>query len=193
MIVSNTSRIENKNREGLLDLFKDRLKIGELYKVNRVLFAKIKKLDSVSNPKILTTRDYKYSYQWIEFSKKFNGDSIFVEFLILLDKERTKVQFEGEEDINKYISSSWRYVLYQQLKPVNIDFSEWKIFISGKTVYNFSNIELQFPQFRGKEGFAFHSDGYNLFLSQIERNGDRLEYKKESDEIVRFRIVEVTS
>jgi len=194
MILHKSSRIENKTREGLLDLFKDRFKIGELYKVNRLLFAKIKKLDSISNPKVLTTLDYQYSYQWIEFSKKFNGDSIFVEFFISLDKEIKKVPSEGEEDIdiNKYISSAWRYSLNENFLTFDINSSEWKIFITSKTVYNFSE-GSQFPQFRDKEGFAFHSDGYNLFLSPIERNGDRLEYKKESDEIVRFRIVEVTS
>jgi len=158
MIVSNASRIENKGIEGLLDLFEDRLKIKELYEVNR-----LKKLDS---------------------------NSIFVEFFISLDKEKIPKNLEfkliNNDKLQEQILAFWKPLLNDHLLTFDID-SQWETFIDYQTQYSFLNI----PELKPFEEILFYSDIFGGLLNLIKANGDRLEYKKESDKIVRFRIVEV--
>ncbi len=183
MTLSKTSRIENKSKEGL-DFFywEDREKIRKLYRANRVL-AKLKKIKFTSSTRVLPIRDF--PYQWVKFWKKFNKDSISVEFFISLDKEKIPRYSKNQSIRYNQILVIWAKYLFDILLTRDIN-SEWEVFINHKTHY-FSN-ELPF-HLRSIAKELSASDSFGHFSNLIEKNGNRLEYKKESDEIVRFRIV----
>jgi len=188
MTLSSTDKIGNKSIEGLLDFFdwEDREKIKELYRDNRV-FTKLNKMNFTSSPKVLTILDFQY--HWVNFCKKSNKNSILVEFFILLDKEKIPKNLEfkliNNNKLQEQILASLKHILNNRLLTFDIN-SQWETFIDYQTQYSFLNI----PELKPFEEILFYSDIFGGLLNLIKANGDRLEYKKESDKIVRFRIVE---